>query len=462
MITLLVMAGLVGNAALRQDPAAAIARSCQSLQRGTAIDLIGTRYAPEQAREPQIALGEIDARQSMLLLPDGRFMVRTSTVYPGGIEFRFRTVGTLSGEETIDELGWRDGDALLGDDAKAAAKDLADYRMLVPGLLACMAPTAAQAADRERAWTAADGRAVRIRLNDDGNIAEAAIGNELYRYEDWRSADGVMGPRLITRTREGHVVAKWSDVRLLTGTGADVDEALLKVPTGYRAADATGELRATPLGQGVYRIDGTPSGYHTGFVVGDRSIAIFDAPVGIEEAKSVRAMIEKIAPGRRIAHIVVSHVHGDHVAGLPGYPEAEVITGPGGTTALRRQFPALSEKRIKELDGETSIDLGGRVIEIYPFSSSHSTTMLVGYDLTSRTLFQGDLFYIPERGAVPPAFATGEELQQLIRRQRLKVGLIVGVHGRSGTNADLDQALILKKRQIGDRGGVGYQFSRGD
>jgi glyoxylase-like metal-dependent hydrolase (beta-lactamase superfamily II) len=75
-------------------------------------------------------------------------------------------------------------------------------------------------------------------------------------------------------------------------------------------------LRATSLGHGAYRIDGAPSGYHTGFVVGTNAVAIFDAPISPAEAQRVRAVIERTAPGRRITHVVASHTHRDHIAGL--------------------------------------------------------------------------------------------------------------------------------------------------
>jgi len=84
--------------------------------------------------------------------------------------------------------------------------------------------------------------------------------------------------------------------------------------------------------------------------------------------------------------------------------------------------------------------------------------MLVGFDPASGALFQGDLFYIPERGAVPVAFTTGRELIALIDTARLDVRTLVGVHGRSGTPRDLHDA-VARMPAVNDRGCVGEQMT---
>jgi glyoxylase-like metal-dependent hydrolase (beta-lactamase superfamily II) len=59
----------------------------------------------------------------------------------------------------------------------------------------------------------------------------------------------------------------------------------------------------------------------------------------------------------------------------------------------------------------------------------------------SRILFQGDLFYLPERGDPPPAFPVVRELRQLMQRHRLEADLIVGVHGRPATPRQMLESL---------------------
>jgi len=445
-------AGAAGNGR------AVLAELCGTFeQTGAAVDLSGQRYAPEQARDPDTPVATVDARQSMLLLPGGHFLLRTSTLYPGGIEFRFRTIGSPAGEQTIDELGWRDGDVLSLDDAAAATTDDADLRMLVPSLLACDAiargvrTTGAALVFRDGA-----GRDVTMRPGDGRTLASAAVGDEEYRYGDWRPSPHGLQPAQVERLRKQVPVARWSDVRIAPAPGK---VEALAMPRGFRPAQPPGRLRATSLGAGAYRIDGAASGYHGGFVVGTNGIALFDAPVGVEEAGLVRAVIEQAAPGRPIAYVVLSHHHGDHLAGLPAYAQAQVIAGAGGGPAIRRQFPSLASLRLREITAPMDLDLGGQTLRVLPVPSGHAATMVAAYAPLSQTLFQGDLFYLPERGPVPAAFQTGLELMALIERERLAVRDIVGVHGRTGTLEDLRRAIALRSSAPNDRGGIGPDTS---
>ncbi|MGS1076916.1 MBL fold metallo-hydrolase [Pseudoxanthomonas beigongshangi] len=457
MVNAFLIAALAASATPHADRLDAL---CAPLRQGAAIDLAGISYRPEQAHAPGQALAAVDARQSMLLLPDGRFLLRTSNLYPGDIEFRYRTLGDSDGERTVDELGWRDGDVLQQDDAATTARDLADLRMLAPGLLACdalmRAGGGATTTGETLAFKDGAGREVILAFDASGDLASARQGVEIYRYEAWSTRQGVRLPARIVHARDDRERERWTQVR--ARPAQDRDAALLSLPDGYRPADPPSPLRATPLGAGAYRIDGAPSGYHTGFVVGENGIVLFDAPIAVEEAETVRAVIERTAPGRPIRHVVVSHVHGDHVAGLPAYRDAEVLTGAGGADALRRQLGDRLPARVREVTQAETIDLGDRRIRVLPLASHHAATMLVGFDPASGALFQGDLFYIPERGAVPVAFTTGRELIALIDTARLDVRTLVGVHGRSGTPQDLHDA-VARMPAVNDRGCVGEQMT---
>jgi glyoxylase-like metal-dependent hydrolase (beta-lactamase superfamily II) len=175
--------------------------------------------------------------------------------------------------------------------------------------------------------------------------------------------------------------------------------------------------------------------------------------VSVAEASNVRHLVQQSFPGRPIRYIVLSHVHGDHIAGLPVYFEAEVkiIAGAEAHVALKRRFPAMNLNQLQELDQSSGsnqsfrIDLGGKQLQVYPVQSTHASSMLVSYDAQSRTLFQGDLFFLPEVGPTPPAFEGAEELASLISKNHWIVGMIVGVHGRSGRSDDLTESLALRK-----------------
>ncbi|HJR72023.1 MAG TPA: nuclear transport factor 2 family protein [Luteimonas sp.] len=418
------------------------------------VDMRGLRYTPEQARTADTAIAKVEAEQTLLIDRDGRFRLRTRTRYPGAIEFGFLTVGTASGSATIDELKWRDGLEIQRDPAEGAREDHADLLYLAPALLVREAMARGATATDEGPRTIVrfqDGAARPASLTLDtasGRIEAASVGPRGYAYSEYRDAQGLRQPGRIEQTRDGKLNNVWSDVSLRSV--AAPAEAEFALPAGYVEKTSRAPLRVTELGQGAYRIDGTPSGYHTGFVVGERGIAVFDTPIGVEEAQQVRAAIERTAPGRRIAYAVLSHPHGDHIDGLPAYlagGDVEVIAGAHAGVALKRRLGDKAPAKLTELTSHRRLDLGGKHVDLYPLDSGHSESMLVAYAPESHTVFQGDLFYLPEVGPTPPAFEVGEELAALIQAQKLDVDAIVGVHGRSGKRADLDEALRLRKAQ---------------
>jgi glyoxylase-like metal-dependent hydrolase (beta-lactamase superfamily II) len=169
--------------------------------------------------------------------------------------------------------------------------------------------------------------------------------------------------------------------------------------------------------------------------------------VSIDEGRSVRRVIEQTAPGIPIRYVVLSHVHADHVAGLPAYGGAEVLVGGKGSLALLRQLQALPPT-LREVTAPTTLDLGRRTVRVLPLPSAHAASMLVSYAPDARTIFQGDLF------------AVGRELDSLIRDRKLRPTAIVGVHGRTGSLAEFRRALALSP-YAADRGGIGSMIANG-
>lgn len=133
---------------------------------------------------------------------------------------------------------------------------------------------------------------------------------------------------------------------------------------------------------------------------------------------------------------------------LPAYVDAgtQVLVGAGGRAAALRQHGAALAERVVEVTAERELDLGERKLRLMPMPSSHARDMLVAHDPAAATIYQGDLFYLPEVGPVPPAFEVSEELNRLITTRQLKVEHIVGIHGRSGGPADLAQSLQLRRK----------------
>jgi glyoxylase-like metal-dependent hydrolase (beta-lactamase superfamily II) len=423
--------GIAAGATAASDPRATLEASAHALAipesaHAVTLTMQGVVHVRDQASRPEIPIVELPDRQSVLLVRDGRYRLESDTTFPGAIRFHYLTIGSSTAWASVDLMRWRDGSEI--------------DRRRAPDLSIDPASGDARVTFRDRV-----NRLTTIAIDPATKLVRAATsGDRRYVYEDYRKAGDALQPQRIFIYTGTRLTNHWQRV---TVAATNINARTFDLPAGYVERADRGPLRATSLGHGAYRIDGTPSGYHTGFVVGRNAVAIFDAPISPAEAQRVRAVIERTAPGRRITHVVASHTHRDHIAGLPAYLEAgaTVLTGKGGGIAIRRQFENLPASAIEEVSTPRTLDLGDTKVILYPLASSHAAEMLVSYAPASRSLFQGDLFYLPEVGSTPATFEGGEELSRLIVANHLDVIDIAGVHGRSGGPAELADAIRLRR-----------------
>lgn len=148
-----------------------------------------------------------------------------------------------------------------------------------------------------------------------------------------------------------------------------------------------------------------------GFIVGESSVLVFDAGgarwIGEDLWRAIRR--ETDLP---ISHLVLSHMHPDHIFGASVFEEAEAtILGHAHlpravadreesyATALDRlvgQGTMLGSRVISDPQPVATgdeIDLGGRLITLQVWPTSHSSTDITAYDEATGTLFAGDLIF---------------------------------------------------------------------
>ncbi len=146
-----------------------------------------------------------------------------------------------------------------------------------------------------------------------------------------------------------------------------------------------------------------------GFIVGDDAVAVIDAgssrALGEDVYLAVREVTEK-----PIRYVILTHMHPDHVLGAAPLQEAggAILSHPLLPRALADRSQTYLE-RFSGLIGEpaflgtnvpvvdavaefaTSLDLGGRSLQLQPRESAHTTNDMTVLDSESRLLFVGDL-----------------------------------------------------------------------
>jgi glyoxylase-like metal-dependent hydrolase (beta-lactamase superfamily II) len=150
--------------------------------------------------------------------------------------------------------------------------------------------------------------------------------------------------------------------------------------------------------------------------------------------------------GRRPTHVVLTHYHGDHSAGLGGYYASGAsarLLGTGITRDLLRLRPndAVVPETILPLDRVTELDLGGRAVRIAP-RDGHTASDLTVEVIDPRVVWCGDLVWI----GLFPNFVDATPSRQTAHVRRLlaePATLWVPGHGSAAHEAELRGFLTL-------------------
>lgn len=73
-----------------------------------------------------------------------------------------------------------------------------------------------------------------------------------------------------------------------------------------------------------------------------KEAVLVDTPITIAQTEELIAWIEKIAPGRKLSYIYITHGHGDHFFGIPillkRFPDAVPVATPGTIRHMQQQI----------------------------------------------------------------------------------------------------------------------------
>jgi len=209
-----------------------------------------------------------------------------------------------------------------------------------------------------------------------------------------------------------------------------------------RIADGVWALVSTPL-------DGDWTTLCNGGIVAGRQGTLVIEAFNTDNGARWMAAQARALTGRAPTHVVVTHYHGDHAAGLRGtFDSADVVLHATATTrdlaaAKNRNAPTELLARARPIDETTPtrLDLGGRHVTLTPRSGHTASDVSLSVD-DPHTVFCGDLVWngmFPNFVDARPATLSGS-----VRALRdLRAGSYVPGHGTLATPADLDRYISV-------------------
>jgi hypothetical protein len=113
----------------------------------------------------------------------------------------------------------------------------------------------------------------------------------------------------------------------------------------------------------------TNDSHQSAVVVTDDGIVVTD-PINADAAEWLKAEIAEQF-GRPITHLIYSHSHGDHASGGEAFGDVTAIAQADAPKAID------GVEIDRRIDEPTTVELGGKTLELVPLGPGHGTDMLV-------------------------------------------------------------------------------------
>lgn len=324
------------------------------------------------------------------------------------------------------------------------------------------------------AFTAADGRAVALRIGPDGLVQSLeSLGTDpsegdyqsIVTYSDYRRTGGVMLPARRTEDQDADRTYDMRAARLSVNEGVDdscfeIPASFIQPPSALRPATET-----VKIADNVYLLQSLGGAYNALAVLFESFVMVIEAPEAspsLDMSADAMARVRAVAGGRPIRYLAFTHFHTDHGGGVRDYiaEGATILTTAGTRTWVEQTAQARFEMapdrlaraprplRLETVADRHIVEDGTQRVEFHMVSWDHAREEMIFYLPKARLVFEGDLFASGD-GPEPIAQRSADLLADTIRSRGLVVERIVGVHGRVRPIADLDQARARRRQRLG-------------
>ena len=277
-----------------------------------------------------------------------------------------------------------------------------------------------------------------------------------YQFLDYKEANGVLFPQTRVITSNGNLVRKENASVIVINEQKGVE--LFVKPIQYGASSPLPFL-TKEIGKNIFMLEGL-GGYNPLILNFKDHLVLVEAPGAAEEAISIA---EKKFPGKPIKNVVITHYHEDHAGRLDCFIKRNIpiITTPDNvnyidhlTKAKHTIFDidlASSKPIIETFVGNKTLQDDRLNVQLIDFGpNSHAQELVVLYFPKEKILYQADLLISNDKGGlVTPLIPINFELYNQIKKHKLKVNMIYGVHWKPVPFDVFEKAIKAQNTQAG-------------
>ena len=176
--------------------------------------------------------------------------------------------------------------------------------------------------------------------------------------------------------------------------------------------------------------------FHLSLIVPTSEGTVRIDPINAEAGAWLNENLARITD-QPVTHLIYSHSHGDHASGGAAHPDATVIAHENAPADIDGVNVDV------RVAGTETLEIGGKTFELTALGSGHGTDMLAVVVRPENVAFIVDVA-APKR--LPWRNFGGANIDdwiaQIKKAQTLDFEIFAPGHGRVGTRADLDDALV--------------------
>jgi glyoxylase-like metal-dependent hydrolase (beta-lactamase superfamily II) len=201
----------------------------------------------------------------------------------------------------------------------------------------------------------------------------------------------------------------------------------------------TAMVSAEEVNKGIWYLTG--QSHHSILVEFADYLALIEVPQNDLRVSAVLEKVKELKPDKPLKYVINTHHHFDHSGGIRRAmaEEVTIITHQANAafyqdlaTRPATLIPDQMSPKMAKIEGiseKYELKDQTRSIEIYPFPTQHSDSMLIVYFPAERLLVEADLYTPPADNAAPASFPFAASLAEGVRKLGLRPSRLMPIHG---------------------------------